>query len=124
MKKILYVITSLAHKRAFESFVERSDAIQMIAGPHPVITGKGMVPEDYSDFKIKNIKYFNNNAELQRIVDKFKPNIFAPAYTSGELQDLLPVSSQSAGVKKLVSKYMYTGTDVCQRICKTIKESV
>lgn len=78
MKRILYVATSLSHKRAFEPFVERAGLDQMIAGPAPKIN-EGIVPEDYSDFKIKKIKYFNNNKELQAIVDKFKPDVFVQA---------------------------------------------
>ena len=57
MKRVIYAITSLSHKRVFESFEPRKDMEQMIVGPMPKITNKKMiVPEDYSDFKIKNMK--------------------------------------------------------------------
>jgi CDP-glycerol glycerophosphotransferase (TagB/SpsB family) len=78
MKKIIYVITSLSHKRVFESFVERDDIEQMIAGPYPKITSN-IVPEDYSDFKIKNIKFYNNIIELQNIINKYNPSIYVEA---------------------------------------------
>ena len=74
MKRILYIITSCAHKRTLESFVECNDLEQMIAGPVPQITSN-IVPEDYSDFKVKNIKTYNNQAELQSIVNKYNPSI-------------------------------------------------
>jgi hypothetical protein len=79
MKKILYVITSLSHKRVFESFVERNDAQQMVMGPHPIITCGGIVPEDYSDFGIKNIKYYSNTLELQKEINIFKPDVYVQA---------------------------------------------
>jgi len=77
-KKIMYLITSLAHKRVFESFEERDDMKQMVVGPKPVITS-GIVPEDYSDFKIKNIQTYSKYGEIQSIVNKFKPDIFVQA---------------------------------------------
>lgn len=78
MRKVLYVVTSPSHKRAFESFVERPDLDQMVAGPPPLIN-EGIVPEDYSDFKIKKIKFYKGLKELQAIVDKFKPDVFVQA---------------------------------------------
>ncbi|KKN36539.1 hypothetical protein LCGC14_0772750, partial [marine sediment metagenome] len=77
MKKVLYVMTSLSHKRVFESFEERPDIDQMILGPEPKITG--IVPEDYSDFKIKKCKTFMHPKEIQVYVDKFKPDVFVQA---------------------------------------------
>lgn len=74
MKRILYIITSCAHKRTLESLVERSDLEQMVAGPVPQITSS-IVPEDYSDFKIKNIKTYKSQAELQNIVNKYVPAV-------------------------------------------------
>jgi len=78
MKKILYVLTSLSHKRCYESFVERNDCAQMIAGLKPVITQK-IIPEDYSDFNIKNIKFYSNKKDLQGIVNSFRPDIYVQA---------------------------------------------
>jgi hypothetical protein len=78
MKKIIYTITSLSHKRVFESFDVRSDVKQMIVGPVPKITN-GIIPEDYRDFKIKNIRLYKNKKEIQNIVNKFKPNIYVEA---------------------------------------------
>lgn len=78
MKKILYVLTSLSHKRCYESFVERKDCVQMVAGPKPKIT-QTIIPEDYRDFKIKNIHYYSNMNELQRLINKFKPNVYVQA---------------------------------------------
>lgn len=80
MKKVLYVITSPAHKRVFESFVERLDLEQLIIGPAP--SESRFVPEDYSDFKLKNIRYYkskNYSKEINEIVSKFKPDIYVQA---------------------------------------------
>lgn len=80
MKTVLYVLTSLSHKRVFETFVERSDIHQVVAGPWPTANSPDkIVPEDYSDFKLKNIKYFKHPAEIQMIIDKVKPDIFVQA---------------------------------------------
>jgi len=81
MKRTIYVMTSLSHKRVFETFEPRTDMEQMILGPMPKITGipTGIVPEDYSDFKIKNIKCYWNRKEMQDAVDKFKPDIYVEA---------------------------------------------
>lgn len=78
MKRILYVITSLSHKRCFESFQERDDCVQMVVGPKPSIT-QDIVPEDYSDFKIKDIRYYNGQKGLQKIVTNFNPNVYVQA---------------------------------------------
>ena len=78
MKRILYVMTSLAHKRVFESFEERPDLDQMIIGPEPKITS-GIVPEDYRDFKIKKRKTFKHIKEIQSFVNTFKPDIYVQA---------------------------------------------
>lgn len=76
MKRILYVLTSPSHKRCLESFMERPDCVQMVAGPAPIITQK-IVPEDYRDFKIKNIKIYKTAKELQKIVNDFRPDVYA-----------------------------------------------
>lgn len=76
MKKVLYVLTSPAHKRVFESFVERPDLDQLVVGPPP--TKSKMVPEDYSDFKLKNIQY-GSIKNISGIVGKFKPDIYVQA---------------------------------------------
>jgi len=74
--RILYVITSPAHKRVFESFVERDDMEQMIIGPSP--TKSHFVPEDYTDFKLKNIHYYQKDPEkeIASLIIKFKPDIY------------------------------------------------
>lgn len=78
MKKVIYVLTSLAHKRVFELFVPRDDMKQLIVGPHPIIT-TNIVPEDYSDFKIRDLKHYSNRKELQDIINKFNPDIYVEA---------------------------------------------
>lgn len=80
MKKVLYVITSPAHKRVFESLVERQDLEQMVVGQAP--SELRMVPEDYSGFKIKNIRYVNKNDyvnEIKACVNDFKPDLYVQA---------------------------------------------
>ncbi len=80
MKKIIYAITSLSHKRVFETFEPRDDAEQMILGPMPKITNTNMiVPEDYSDFRIKNIKLYWNKKEMQEAINKFQPEVYVEA---------------------------------------------
>ena len=78
MKTVMYVLTSLSHKRAFESFVERPDLKQVVIGPKPTVTS-GIVPEDYSDFKIKDIHTFTSPAGIQALVDKYKPDVYVQA---------------------------------------------
>jgi hypothetical protein len=73
MKKVMYVITSPSHKRCFESFEERKDLEQMIIGPRP--ESNKIVPEDYSSFKIKNIKYIGERSIVD-YVKSFKPDIY------------------------------------------------
>jgi len=80
MKKALYVITSPAHKRVFESFVERKDMEQIVIGPPPAKSK--LVPEDYSDFKLKNIRYYktkDQTKEINDLVAEFKPDIYVQA---------------------------------------------
>ena len=76
MKKVLYVITSPSHKRCFESFKEHPNLEQMIIGPTP--SDSKFVPEDYRDFKIKNIQYFEKDAitSIIECVKTFKPDIY------------------------------------------------
>ena len=73
MKKVLYVITSPSHKRCFESFAEHEGLEQMIIGPPP--EANKMVPEDYSGFKIKNIKYIGNRSIID-YVKEFNPDVY------------------------------------------------
>lgn len=75
MKKILYVMTSLAHKRVFESLVPRKDCTQLAVGPKARITS-AIVPEDYSDFKIP-VREYTSTKQIQKIVNEFKPNVYA-----------------------------------------------
>jgi len=77
MKKILYVMTSLSHKRVFEPFVERTDCVQLALGPRATITS-GIVPEDYSDFRIK-VQEYDKPKTIQKTVDKFKPDVYVQA---------------------------------------------
>lgn len=110
MKRVLYVMTSLSHKRVFETFVERDDIVQMMAGPVPKITGipRGVVPEDYSDFKMKNIKLFKRNPEgLQIIVDNFKPDIYVQASLPCANNIVLP-----KGCKKVYVSHGMVGNHV------------
>lgn len=80
MKKVIYAMTSLSHKRAFESFEPRGDLDQLILGPMPKITNvKMIVPEDYSDFKIKNMKMYWDKKEMQAAIDSFKPDVYVEA---------------------------------------------
>jgi len=73
--KILYCLTSLAHKRCFQSFVERPGLEQMIVGPKSVIL-ENIVSEDYSDMKIRNIYQYNDISEIQGVVSNFVPDFY------------------------------------------------
>jgi hypothetical protein len=75
MKKILYAITSLAHKRAIQSFLPRKDVEQLIVGPKANIVD-GMVKEDYSIMGIQNIKNYNDASDFQKIVNDFCPDFY------------------------------------------------
>lgn len=74
VKKILYFIRSLAHKRVFESYRERNDMVQMVLGPKPLVIDGVM--DDYRNFGIKNIKIYNSDREAKLITNSFKPDIF------------------------------------------------
>lgn len=63
----------------FEKFEERDDVEQIIVGPTPSITGGGIVPEDYSDFGIKNIKFYSSSNDIQCLVNSFSPNVYVQA---------------------------------------------
>lgn len=79
----MYVIGSLAQKRAFESFRPHAGLDQIMAGPEPFFHGNNkIVPEDYSDFtmKIKTFKDPNNHGELQVIVNSFQPDIYVQSF--------------------------------------------
>jgi hypothetical protein len=95
MKKVLYVITSPSHKRCFESFTERQDLEQMIIGPAP--TEIRFVPEDYSDFKIKNIQYTDKDIErsIGNYVKLYKPDI----YVQPDLSDIHNIVYNSSSHK-------------------------
>ena len=97
MKKIAYVLTSHAHKRVYESFVERKDMNQIIIGPVPTITS-GIVPEDYSDFKIHNICYFKTESDLQKIINSFAPDI----YVQSDLSSVHPIIKKSPIAKTVI----------------------
>ena len=73
MKKVVYFIRTLSHRRSFETLVERDDVEQMILGPQShVLNG---VPQGYGDFGIKNVQIFDTLGGAQKILDAFKPNI-------------------------------------------------
>lgn len=78
VKKVVYVMTSLAHKRVFESFVGRKDLDQIVIGPTSKITS-GIVPEDYSDFRIKNRITYKSINDLQGIINKIDPDVYVEA---------------------------------------------
>jgi hypothetical protein len=98
MKKILYFITSLAHKRVFESFEERTDAQQAVLGPNPQITGAGIVPENYNDFKLKNVNFYKNYTDINNFVKKFKPDVLAQASLPVAQNITLPASTKKVYV--------------------------
>lgn len=117
MKKILYVLTSPSHKRVFEPFVERKDAIQAIAGPHPIISSKNnIVPEDYSDFSIKKIFTFDSSKRdksIQKIVAKFKPDVYVQS------SFVMPNIKFPDGCKKVAVSHGLTGNHVVDLIKTT-----
>ena len=92
LKKILYQIHSLPHRRVFKSYTERDDLNQMIMGPPPEVIDGAL--EDYSGFGISNIKVYSNAQEAQRIVDSFNPDVFVTA-------DFPKMVSTPAGCKKV-----------------------
>lgn len=110
MKKVLYVLTSLSHKRCFETFEPRSDIEQLIVGPQPV-KNEGIVPEDYSDFRIKNIKYAGNTNGIQKIVNQYKPDIYVQASLPCAKGISLPV-----GCKKVYVSHGMVGNHVIPMI--------
>jgi hypothetical protein len=99
MKKVIYVITSLSHKRSFESFKPSLSLKQLVVGPHPKITS-GIVPEDYSDFSLP-VKTYSNKKELQKIVDGFNPDIYVEAS--------LPIANGLSLPKKCKKVYVSHG---------------
>lgn len=89
--KILYAITSLAHKRVIEPFDEISGINQMVVGPKATIIDN-IVPEDYSDLKIKSVKQYTSVQEIQKYVNEFNPNFFIQADLSPDTKRIkLPV---------------------------------
>lgn len=118
MKKVLYVVTSLSHKRVFETFEPRDDIEQMILGPMPDLSsyfdGLHTVPEDYSDFKIKNMKFYRTHEEMQAAITAFKPNIYVSAS--------LPIAKDlklPKGCKKVYVSHGMVGNHVIDLVKKT-----
>ena len=71
MKRVLYVATSPAHKRALEAFHERLDMTQAVAGPGN--------RDEYENFGLQDIYTYANKKELQAIVNKYKPDVYVEA---------------------------------------------
>ena len=81
MKKILYFLSFLGHKRAYESLKDIEGVEQVVLGPKPkIIDG---VLEDYSGFGISNIATYSDKKEAQRIIDNFNPDVFVRAEALG-----------------------------------------
>ncbi|KKM05270.1 hypothetical protein LCGC14_1755820 [marine sediment metagenome] len=77
MKKVVYFIRTLSHRRSFETLVERDGIEQMILGPKShVLNG---VPQGYGDFGIKNVQIFDTLEDAQKILDTFKPDVLVQA---------------------------------------------
>lgn len=76
--RMLYCLTSLAHKRVFQSFVEELNHEYLVVGPKSIIFD-GIVPEDYSEFGIKNIYQYNSIKEIQKKVNEFCPDFYLQA---------------------------------------------
>ena len=94
MKKILYVIRSHAHKRVFESFKPKDGLDQLLVGPEIQVT-TNLVPEDYSDFKIKT-KLYKDIRHLQKMVNSFNPDIAVQCSTYKDIS--YPVSCKKVFV--------------------------
>lgn len=90
MIKIVYVIVDHAYKRVFESFKPRKDCQQFILCKRPVIT-TNIVPEDYSDFGIKDIFYFDSEKELQKHISSINPDAYVrPEFSTIHSKIILP----------------------------------
>jgi hypothetical protein len=70
--KFIYMLSSIAHQRVFESFNNNND--NLIVGPKPDSPGN-----HYGRMKIRNICYYQKPGEVQGIVDKFGPDYFIQA---------------------------------------------
>lgn len=106
MKKILYVMTSLSHKRVFESFEGRDDCAQLALGPRSKVT-TGLVPEDYSDFKIK-VQEYDKISQIQDTVNTFKPDV----YVQADLSDTHKKVKLPAGCKRVYVSHGMVGNHV------------
>jgi hypothetical protein len=78
--KVVYYVHSLAHKRVLESFSDVDGMEQTIVAPKPIITSN-VIPEDYRDFKIKNIVTYSNNNDANRLIQKISPDVVAQTTT-------------------------------------------
>jgi len=103
MEKIVYVLTSNAHRRVFETLVPISGIEQLVVGPQPTITS-GIVPEDYSDFRI-GIKTYRNISEMNKIIDNFSPNIYVQS-------DLSSAHKIRSGCKRVLAHHGAIGNHV------------
>lgn len=73
MKKVMYVATSPAHKRAFQAFPMSFEMKQRM-----VLPGKPE-PGDADNFGIDTLRYHINRDELQQQINEFKPDVYVQA---------------------------------------------
>ena len=112
-KRILYFIRSLAHRRVFESYVERDDMDQLVLAPKPIIIDD--ILEGYNNFGIKNIKFYNNDLEAQAVIKSFKPDVFVQ-------EDFPAITNVLPGCKKAFVMHGIIGNHVIG-LCKPDKKS-
>lgn len=74
MKKVLYVITSLSHKRTILSFQHRTELEQLALLPVPIVTNK-VIPENHDELKIKH-KTHGGPQDIQKIVNQYSPDFY------------------------------------------------
>lgn len=99
-------MTSLSHKRVFEPFTKRADLEQLALGPRAQITS-GIVPEDYSDFKIP-VREYDKPKQIQKVVDEFKPN----AYVQADLSAVHKNIKLPSGCKRVYVSHGMVGNHV------------
>lgn len=107
MTKILYFLSFIGHKRAYESLKDIDGVEQVVLGPKPRAID-GML-EDYSRFGISKIITYSDKKEAQRIIDKFNPDIFVRV----EALDGIIVSK---GCKKVLIGHGLIGDHVSKMI--------
>lgn len=112
--KILYSLTSLSHKRVVQSFVHRVGIEQIIVGPKTIIFDN-IVPEDYSEFGIKNVIEYSNTKEIQAAVNTFVPDVYVQA-------DLSPMQKNIVLPSKC--KRVYVSHGLVPNYAKDIKKHI